>query len=471
MIKADDNCIPPYEILKSNKEISTPFFSKNDDIKNDLHLTLGDFLEEKETTTLFSFFGDDKEKCNSKNGPDELLVALTRREGKPYIQTGNYIGKFRHKGVDFEIGSRFGEAFLKRMLNFANDVYLDDIDVFGEQANKSDFSKFILYYLFVQSLEKAFLLGLPRAYQSVLHHEMRLKGRLDINRFIKQDIPFVGKIASVSRDLCEVQVIVDVLHKAVALIERDGNAMTKNITHIKPHLREAKSGDYVSRQTIVKAQSSKALLNPIFAPYKKVLRYAEYIIRLNGLQESATASKDSYFGFLVNVAELFEIYVTKLLQREFPDWNVSSPKIELYGEQFDKKFYARKIIPDIVMQRGSQVLVFDTKYKQMLYRGKGLYGMGDVDREDFFQINTYMSYYQQQGKTLLCGGLLYPLSGEHQVAQCHSAHWLGNTAVGFIVDGIVVGEDIKTVKTGEKDFIQRVRKLLNKNEGLHLKAA
>jgi hypothetical protein len=107
----------------------------------------------------------------------------------------------------------------------------------------------------------------------------------------------------------------------------------------------------------------------------------------------------------------------------------------------------------------------------MLYRGKGLYGMGDVDREDFFQINTYMSYYQQQGMTLLCGGLLYPLSGKHEKDQCHSAHWLGNKAVGFIVDGIQVGNNIDAVITGERDFIGRITNLLNQHEGLHLKAA
>jgi len=465
MIQANDNCYPPSEILKAQKESPTlsPSYSKAKDISN-LRLTLGDFLAAKKGSYLFSFFGNDDEKRNQKNGGDELIVEINRREDKSYIQTGNYLGRFRHGGVDFEIGSRFGEAFLKRMLNFYNDVYLDDVDVFGERSSKLDFSRFILYYLFVQSLEKAYLLGLPRTYQSVQHHEMRLKGRLDINRFIKHDIPFVGKIASVSRELCEAQEIVDVLHKAVALIECDGNAMTKNISHIKPHLREKNSGGYVSKQTIAKAQSSKALLNPIFSPYKKVLRYAEYIIRLNGLQESASASDETYFGYMVNVAELFEIYVTKLLQHEFPDWVVSSPKIELYGKQF----YARKIIPDIVMQRGNQVLVFDTKYKRMNYSGKNQYGPGDVDRNDFFQINTYMSYYQQQGMTLVCGGLLYPLSGGHQVDQCHSVHWLGNTAVAFIVDGIVVGGDIGQ---NEQEFIRRVKNLVNMKEGQQLKAA
>ena len=67
------------------------------------------------------------------------------------------------------------------------------------------------------------------------------------------------------------------------------------------------------------------------------------------------------------------------MQKEFPDWGVSSPKIELY----ESLFYARKIIPDIVMQKDNQVLVFDTKYKRMKMDGRGQFGAGDLDRNDF----------------------------------------------------------------------------------------
>lgn len=457
MISVNDNCSPPEPILKKQKgkEASYPTFSQDADVRKSTRLTLGEFLEKNSENKLFSFFRD-KDKRRNKNGGDEIIVAIIPGNGErePLIQTGNYLGKFKYEGLDFDIRSRFGNSFLNRMLNFANDVYMDDIDVFGEKdASPPDFSRYILYYLFVQSLEKAYLLGLPKAYQNIQHHEMRLRGRLDINRHIKQDIPFTGKISSVSREQREIQEIVDVLHKTVMLIERAGKGMTKNIAHIKPHLREAKSGDFVSKQTITKAQSSKALLNPIFAPYKTVLRYAEYIIKLDSLQETANG-KDKYFGFLVNVAELFEIYVTKLLQRGFPEWNVSSPKIELY----DGMFYARKIIPDIVMQRGSDVLVFDTKYKRMGYRGSDQYGMGDVDRGDFFQINTYMSFYQQAGMNLVCGGLLYPLLGKHEKEKCHTDNWLGNYTVKFVIDGIQVGDSFLA---GEEAFISRVEKMID----------
>ncbi len=73
-----------------------------------------------------------------------------------------------------------------------------------------------------------------------------------------------------------------------------------------------------NNETINKALKSKALQNPIFAPYKKVLEYARFIINGNNIEEKNDGKQET-FGFIINVAELFEIYITKLLQKEFSD--------------------------------------------------------------------------------------------------------------------------------------------------------
>ena len=163
---------------------------------------------------------------------------------------------------------------------------------------------------------------------------------------------------------------------------------------------------------------------------------------------------------MINVAELFEIYVSKLLQRNFPDWSISSPKIPLY----ETNFYSRKIIPDIVMEKDDAVIVFDTKYKRMRFQGKNTNGLGDVDRNDFFQINTYMSYYQKQQKNLLGGGLLYPLSETFKATESHSEYWLStkNIKTWFVIDGIEVNDSkmkIDTLIENEKAFINRIKEL------------
>ncbi|MGH2279496.1 5-methylcytosine restriction system specificity protein McrC [Aliarcobacter sp. ERUVET-7] len=436
-------------------------------IREKLEINLNDYQTKSPNNTFFSFFKDEEKKA-IKN--EDALIISIKKDGDNYLaQTGNYVGKFVWQGLEIDIKSRFSNTFLERMLNFANDIFLDDVSITGNKVDKDfDISKYIIYYMFVQNLEKAFLLGLPKAYKSIEHHEMKLKGKIDINKFIKYDIPFQGKISSVSREQKEIQEIIDVLYKAVKIIDKNNKAFLKNISHIKTHLKQYKSNNYVSNETINRALKSKALQNPIFAPYKKVLEYARFIINGNNIEEKNDGAQET-FGFIINVAELFEIYITKLLQKEFSDWYVESPHLRL-DEKFGKTYlYSRKIIPDIVMIKDKNVIVFDAKYKKMNFnyiKGNSV----DVDRNDFFQINTYMSYYQNQNYNLKIGGLLYPIEKSFKENKyiCHSPSWFGNLNTKFIVDGIDLS-DLKEDKENkfsqlakrEQKFIEGIKNLLN----------
>jgi len=448
---------------------------EKDIVGNSLEINLNNYQAKSPNNTFFSFFKDE-EKKNTKN-EDDLIISIKKdSEGNYLAQTGNYVGKFVWNGLKIDIKSRFSNVFLERMLNFANDIFLDDVSITGNKVKENfDISKYIIYYMFVQNLEKAFLLGLPKSYKSIKHHEVKLKGKIDINRFIKNDIPFQGKVSSVSREQKEIEEIINTLYKAVQIIDsnndRNNKNFTKNISHIKTHLKQHRSNNYVSNETINKAFKSKALQNPIFAPYKKVLEYARFIINGNNIEEKADGKAKTY-GFIINVAELFEIYVRKLLQKEFPSWCVESPKIALYEDMF----YSRKIIPDIIMKKDNDVMVFDTKYKKMLMRGTKE-GVWDLDRNDFFQINTYMSYYQNmkynnKNYNIVAGGLLYPIekSFKENKNRCYSQTWFGNTNTKFIIDGIDLSNLIGAqddenkftpISKREQKFIDGIKELIS----------
>lgn len=468
MIQTVDN----YQTIENDSnryyfKFEKPKKYEKDIVGDKFEINLKDYVKKSFNNTFFSFFKDE-EKIKSKN-EDNLIISIKKDgDGNYLTQAGNYVGKFKWEGLDIDIKSRFSNTFLERMLNFSNDIFLDDSSLTGSKVDKDfDISKYIIYYMFVQNLEKAFLLGLPKSYRSVEHHEMKLKGKIDINKFIKYDIPFQGKISSVSREQKEIQEIIDVLYKAVKIIDKN-KFNTKNISHIKTHLKQYKSNNYVSNETINKALKSKALQNPIFTPYKKVLEYAKFIVNGNNIEEKNDGKQETY-GFIINVAELFEIYITKLLQKEFSDWNVESPKIELY--KTPQMFYQRKIIPDIVMIKDNDVLVFDTKYKKMNMQGKNQNGAGDVDRNDFFQINTYMSYYQNHKDkyNVKIGGLLYPMDS-FEKNKCHSQTWFGNQNTKFIIDGIDLSnlEEAKedegkfaSILERERQFIDGIKDLIN----------
>lgn len=417
--------------------------------KTEFSLTLSEYVANG--GKFLSFLPDSKEK------EDEFIISTKKQDDGLYVQTGNFIGSFIHNGIDIEINSRFSNKFLERMLNFANDIYVDDVSLGKSIDAKKNLSRIVIYYLFIQALERAFLLGLPKEYKDKSYHEAKVMGKVDMAKFIKKDVPFAGKISSTNRERQDIGDIVLLLHKALKIVQKESKELIKPVINTLSYLNEIREPRLVTPNVIHNALNSKALHNPIYAPYKKVLEYAKLIIEN---EDSGTKSNGKQnLGFLVDVAELFEIYIRKLLQKEFKDWSVTSPKIELYKD----KFFARKIIPDIVMSNGDKVLVFDTKYKRMSMLGKDQYGLGDVDRNDFFQINTYMSYYQNQGRNVIAGGLLYPMN-KFSIDRCHSHYWFENLNTKFIVDGIELTNlnepSIDEIKIKENEFISRIKEYI-----------
>ena len=417
--------------------------------KTEFELTLSEYVANG--GKFLSFLPDSKEK------EDEFIISTKKQNDGLYVQTGNFIGSFSHNGIDIEINSRFSNKFLERMLNFANDIYVDDVSLGKSIDAKKNLSRIVIYYLFIQALERAFLLGLPKEYKDKSYREAKVMGKVDMAKFIKKDVPFAGKISSINRERQDIGDIVLLLHKALKIVQKESKELIKPVINALCYLNEIKEPRLVTPNVIHNALNSKALHNPIYAPYKKVLEYAKLIIEN---EDSGTKSNGKQnLGFLVDVAELFEIYIRKLLQKEFKDWSVTSPKIELYKD----KFFARKIIPDIVMSNGDKVLVLDTKYKRMSMLGKDQYGLGDVDRNDFFQINTYMSYYQNQGRNVIAGGLLYPMN-KFSIDRCHSHSWFENLNTKFIVDGIELTNlnepSIDEIKIKENEFISRIKEYI-----------
>jgi 5-methylcytosine-specific restriction enzyme subunit McrC len=491
MIRTVDN----FKDFKKNKTSSdktdsnikkiTPFpytceIGKSYKSKTDFNITLNQYKTKSSENKSFSFFRDNDKIEYKNNKNDDLILSLSTHnyEDTPFyqVETGNYIGKFIWNGLEIDIQSRFGHNILERMLNFANDVFLNDVSALGNVSNSNSFdiTRYFIYYMFVQKLGKAFLLGLPKSYKSIKFHETKLEGNIDINNLIKKDIPFKGKISSVSRRQIEEQEVIDILYKAITIINNNKFSIA-NISHIYSHLNQNKTNKYVSNETINIALQSKALRNPVFAPYKKILEYAKFIINKNKVEDN-NKGKLKYYGFLINIAELFEIYLLKLIRNKFSDWNVSSPKITTYQGQF----YERFIIPDIVMERGDDVIVFDAKYKKMQFKGpksENYSKYADLDRSDFFQIHTYLSYYESIGKDVIAGGLLYPIEVSENEFK-NKTKRISNYLFGeesknntkFIVDGIRIptkdslGFEMdwqEELINNENKFLDRISRLIS----------
>ena len=397
-------------------------------------------------------FKDSRNKLEDEEQMVLKLFAQKRKEERYFaVQTGLFAGVIHHNGYTFNIETRYGNVLLHRMLNFINDIYVDTKDVNAKSKRKTNEFQYIISYLFIQSLEKASVLGLPKKYTQVTERSTKVRGKININEYLKRDIPFQGKLTSTYRTQKYIQEIVDVLFAASNKVEEYlGIHYKSKIVGVYQTLKEHHSKRYVSQVVLEKAKNHIVLNNPLYKSFKEVLNYAEILLKNQEIQEDYGSNQLKTYGFMFDISQLFEVYLEKLLKRYFTDWSVNGQE-EL--KVYNKLFFGRRMFPDIVMKhkQTQEVIVFDAKFKEMLGRKK------DLDRSDFYQIHTYMQYYMPN---IIFGGLIYPLSKELSKERSVSKGLFNDSAntPSFIVDGIHINQEMEmgNLIQSEEKFLKRI---------------
>lgn len=395
-----------------------------------------------------NIFKEDEERLILK------LYSKEKTEKEYYIQTGLYAGVLFHKGCKINITTRYGDTFLKRMLNFVNDIYVDNEQIQAKKDETENQFLFIIAHLFIQSLEKAVVLGLPQQYQKQQERSQKVRGSINFNDYLKRDIPFQGKLTTTFRERIYVQEIVDVLYLALRKLESFfGKEIHSRLLGLSQFLKQHYSGRFASYETIQKARTHQTINNPMYRSFKKVLEYAEIILLNKDLTPDYEKQNLTTSGYLFDIAELYEIYLQKLLSRNFPEWFVSG-QVEL--PIYQKQFYCRSIFPDLIMKHktSGKIIALDAKFKRIEMQNR------DVDRADLHQIHSYSGYYKNE---LIASGLIYPLSKKINLDKSHSNSLYGNdnNNVRFIVDGIYVDENqtMDDLIESENRFVKRMTQL------------
>ena len=135
------------------------------------------------------------------------LESGAKETGKTWVNTNNCMGviKLRDKetgeSVQVEIGSRFdgnaGQFFLTYLLSkvFGGSI-VDLVDL-----GRDSLWDMLLAFLFRRRLQEASAIGLFKQYQTFNHNDTRVRGRIDINEHLRRNIPFDGKVASITHEI------------------------------------------------------------------------------------------------------------------------------------------------------------------------------------------------------------------------------------------------------------------------------
>lgn len=357
-------------------------------------------------------------------------------------RAGRWVGENNDTNTKIIVEPRFGYITLFIMLEeiFSINILKDHKDLSHSNSINFIFRQ-IIPFIWEQQLANANRYGLPRKNNKMFYEGSKIKGNIDIRKSI---IPFFkeNKIVSFCYEKQIDSTIALIIQKAYQILSKNRKLkLSDNSQNVINAIKMA----HIQNKRVSEAEYQSIQYKSIYQAYKNVVDFSWQIIKNHNFSSQYNESTNG-FSCWIDMAEIWELTLLNILKKEFPDWHIESPKNKVYKGTF----FERNTIPDIVMTRGNDVAIFDAKWKRMSFK------KNDVDREDFFQIHTYISYYQTLGKNVIIAGLLYPLE-EKYIKSDYSASLFGlaNNKIQFMINGIVlpkIEEDSKIPEIIQEEF-------------------
>lgn len=356
--------------------------------------------------------------------------------------------RFTHKKENGEVDPSSPDYLLYYMLQ---KVFSFNVFSLEHASSRDDKVLNFLLFLFPYMLKKAMSQGLYKEYKRYQHDDDRVKGAIDVNRFIRRDIPFRGNISYTTGEYSYDNTVTQLIRHTIEYIKHHpfGNAVLNNDFETTEYVRQIVEAtpSYSMRERLrVLNANRRPKIHPYFTKYRELQLLCVHILRHESLKYGA--EKDRIHGVLFDGAWLWEEYLNTIVKNM--GFKHPRNKLQLGGfrmfkaqnedEQISRN--SRKLYPDFYKDN----FILDAKYKH-LNRGIG--------REDLYQVVTYM-YCSTAGN----GGYVYPDEG----ANAYSRFQL-NGYQGYIhLFPVTVPQNSKNLN----DFIQAMKHSENKLKGLIL---
>jgi 5-methylcytosine-specific restriction enzyme subunit McrC len=321
-----------------------------------------------------------------EHNTDDAFISVVGADPLNFnLATGNLIGCVKSEGYTLRVTSRFGDEFLKYIIADA-DGFVELPDQGGMERGGYEW---LLVYLWLVKLKKAFRLGLPKAYETRSESLTQVRGRLDpVDYFLNQQR---------ARYRCT--------YREHSYDNDTTRLIARTLQHLDSHdfLREShvlnqtfQIATQGRRSTLQNLLATLPVRNPYYADYNPVITLSKQIMR-DELSDFGDQSETSAFFF--DVSMLFEYFMRKLLKQAGMVFHEKSGRHWQIPSGLRNDF--RKLIPDLVFDVNSGTYVFDVKYKRFDFA----YG---VSREDLFQIHTYIGQVSNEHNVAGCG-FIYPI--------------------------------------------------------------
>ena len=219
------------------------------------------------------------------------------------LVTGNIMGFIGCGNTKVSISSRFSQGgddyFLHYMLERVFAINLFDLQFNSDEESIFDF----LLYLFPSFLKRAIQQGVYREYQTRLYNDANVKGRIDVSRHIRQNIPFTGKISYTTREYAYDNHLTQLIRHTIEYISR--HRFAGNILHydedtidaVKRICQVTASYNRNERQKVMN-QNLRPISHPYYGEYRPLQQLCLQILRQEEMKYGR--NDDEIYGILTH---------------------------------------------------------------------------------------------------------------------------------------------------------------------------
>lgn len=349
---------------------------------------------------------------------DDEPARIVQRDGDGCWRAGRYIGSLVLNGRRLVVRPRLGVEVVAEWLDEAFGVAAPPASARHDASEA--FLVRLLARLWCRTVDDATRHGLPLLRLAARHEGQFVRGRLDVPGSVALRRQGRPAVASVSHDRS--------LHhpatRAIVCADRalgrhlgDDAWRTPRVRQVLPELRSA-----VGSRPPLPSESEllRVRYTPITLPFRRAALLSHRIARRLGY--SASDSSTDAEGLLVDVAELWELFVLRCVRRACPpglrvEHGTTAGRRDHLLRSTDERYGMGRLKPDVlVLDDKGVVAVLDAKYKRLADTRERPRG---VDREDLYQLAAYAGRYAPS----LVAALLYPRSGDRLSTAESAGPW------------------------------------------------
>ena len=319
------------------------------------------------------------------------------------IHTNNIMGFISYNNTQIKISSRFTfndneDYFLHYMLMKVLSLNVVNLEHSKDYDDSFDF----LIYMFISFFKRALRQGLFKQYKLIKHNDSNVKGTIDINRYIKNNIPFNGKISYNTREYGYDNNITQLIRHTIEYINTKNKYLLSYDNEIKDYTHQifysTPSYERNKRESIIN-KNLKQLSHPYYYEYEPLRKICIQILRHEKLKYGR--DDNTVYGLLFDGAWLFEEYLNTVLKQINFKHSENKTGKDPFHLLINDNRGRWKIYPDFhkLSDDNKNNIVLDAKYKRLNYSDSE-----SIDRNDKHQIVSYA--YTLNAKK---AGFIYPV--------------------------------------------------------------